>query len=169
MRVESRPALTYCALPVEVTMSTLTSAMGPAIDELERYMDSRGIQPSGPSLLRYRTVSERAPFIVEVGWVMEETPWIDVPFVADTLPAGRYAVAVHEGPYSQLSATTGELLDWGRAEHMIFDVIHTSEGSEWASWYELYTGVPAYGPDGPAGTVEVCVGVIDERQRHDAR
>jgi AraC family transcriptional regulator len=169
MRVESRSAVTYCALPVEVTMRTLAAALSPAFEELERYMASRGIQPSGPSLVRYRTVSERAPFVVEVGWVVEESPWIDMPFVADTLPEGRYAVAEHHGPFAQVSAITGELLEWGRSEEMVFDVIHTVEGSDWASWYELYSGDAVYGPHGPAGAVEVCLGVIDERPRHDAR
>lgn len=161
MRLEHRPGIAYCALPVDVTMATLAAVVPDAMDDLERYMASRGIQPTGPSLIRYRTVSEHHPFTIEVGWAVEHGPWIDAPFIADTLPAGRYAAASHVGPYSELHAVTSALLEWGTDEGAIFDVIRADNGDHWLSWYELYADDPVEGPDGPEGAVEVCLRVLD--------
>lgn len=160
MRLEQRPAMAYCALPVDVTMATIAAVVPDAVDDLERYMASRGIQPTGGTLMRYRTVSEEHPFTVEVAWVVEHGPWIEAPFVADAVPAGRYAVAIHDGTYGDLSAVTSELLDWGVQEGVVFDVIR-ADGEHWSSWYELYTTEPVDGPRGPQGRVEVCLRVLD--------
>ena len=158
-RVEHRAAVVYCALPVSVRMDTIGADVPGAYDELETYMSSRGIQPAGPALLRYRTISETAPFVIDVGWVTEEAVWIDSPYVADVLPEGDYVVLTYEGPYADLSAATGRALDWATAQNLKFDAQTQSAGDDWASWYELYETDPVDGPRGPEGTVTICLKV----------
>lgn len=159
------PALTYVAARLEVTMDSIGERVGETLDELERYMASRGIEPAGPSLIRYRAVSVDAPFVIEVGWVTEEGIWIDAPYAADVLPQGRYVTATHVGPYSGLSASTGETLDWADAEGVRFDVASARSSGDgpvtgdayeaWGCWYELYVTDSVASPAGPAGTVEI--------------
>lgn len=155
--LERREALTYCAIPVDVTMGTLAAIVPGAIDQLEQYLGSRGIEPAGPSLIRYRTVSEQAPFTVEVGWVTEPGIWIDAPFVADVLPAGRYATLRHDGPYAELHEATARLHAWADQIAEPYDVTAGPAGELWECWYELYLDDPHVGPQGPQGAVEIGV------------
>lgn len=157
--VVRRAALTYCALPVRVTMDSLASEVPAAVEELERYMASRGIQPSGTSLIRYRTVSSAEPFVIDVGWVTEEDIWIDAPFVADVCPAGTYVELAHQGPFAELTAATARALHWGASHDVQFD---TQPDDAWACWYELYESDPIDGPTGPEGVVRICLKLRDD-------
>ncbi|PKQ27039.1 MAG: hypothetical protein CVT64_00900 [Actinobacteria bacterium HGW-Actinobacteria-4] len=165
------PALTYVAALVDVTMDSIGERVVEALDELERYMASRGIDPAGPSLIRYRALSEHTPFMIEVGWITAEGLWIDAPYVADVLPEGHYATATHVGPYGALGDSTDELLRWADAEGVTFAVANapgvpahggdlvigteSAPGGEWGCWYELYVTDPVESPAGPWGTVEI--------------
>jgi hypothetical protein len=149
------PALTYVAARVEVTMESIGERVAEAFDELERYMASRGIEPAGPSLIRYRTVSVDTPFVVEAGWVTAEGIWIDAPYVAELLPAGVYATATHVGPYGELGTSTGDLLHWADAAAVTFAAGVEPDDHEWGCWYEFYVTDPVEGADGPSGTVEI--------------
>lgn len=158
LRVERRAATTYCAVPIEVTMASIGERVPEAIDDLERYMASRGIEAVGPSLIRYRSVSDEHPFTIEVGWVTREDVWIDAPFVADALPQGDYAVSVHHGPYADLSAATARLLEWGAGAGLDFAAGRVGTGADaWECWYEFYVSDPVVGPHGPEGAVEICL------------
>jgi hypothetical protein len=149
--------MTYCALPVTVTMESIPARVAGALDDVERYLSSRGIEITGPSLIRYRFVSEVVPFSIEVGWLIDAEIWIDAPFMADVLPEGAYAMLTHEGPYSQLGVDTGTLLAWGEREGVNFDVKRADAGDVWTCWYEVYVDDPVDGPEGLGGPVEICL------------
>ena len=154
---ERRGALTYAAVVVEVTMDTLAEAIPVAHEEIERYLGSRGIEPAGPSIIRYRSISFDAPFTIECGWVIEEGQWIESPYIADLLDEGTYVVARHDGPYSGVGHTTEEAMTWGEANDARFNVLVGEAGDEWACWYEYYPTEPAMGPEGLQGRVDVCL------------
>ncbi len=153
-----RQALTYCALPVRVRMESIAHDVPCALEELERYMASRGIQPAGSSLIRYRSVTNGEPFVIEVGWVTHEDIWIDAPFVADVLPEGTYVTWHHDGPFADLTRATSEALVWGERHGAVYDI---HEGQAWASWYELYESDPRDGSRGPEGAVAICLKILE--------
>ncbi|WP_062210863.1 GyrI-like domain-containing protein [Demequina oxidasica] len=155
-RVENREPVTYVALPVTVTMHDIGERIGAAYTQLDVYLAARGINPSGPSLVRYRKLDMRGPFTIEVGWVIPENTWIDLPYVADVLPAGRYAVGSFEGPYAHLEEVTRETLMWADLKDLNFDVEPGVDG-KWASRVELYLDDPREGEEGLEGPVEVAI------------
>lgn len=159
-RAESREPVAYVALPVTVTMQHMGERIGAAYNQLDVYLASRGINPIGPSLVRYRRMDTRGHFTVEVGWVIAEGTWIDLPYVADTLPPGRYAVGSHDGPYANLADVTSETMMWADLQNLDFDVTPGDDG-EWASRVELYLDDPRAGEDGLEGPVEVAILTLD--------
>lgn len=160
-RAERREPITYVALPVQVTMADIGERIGGAYDQLDRYLASRGINPSGPSLVRYRVLDMDGSFTIEVGWIIAEGTWIDAPFVADALPAGRYAVGAFDGPYASLEEVTGETMMWADLQNLTFDITPAADGDDWAGRVELYLDDPREGPAGLEGPVEVCLLTLD--------
>lgn len=151
--LERRGALTYAAVVVEVTMGGLAEAIPRAHEDIERYLGSRGIEPAGPSIIRYRTISFDGPFTIEVGWVIEEGQWIEAPYIADLLDEGTYVVARHDGPYSGVGHSTEDAMTWADAHDVRFNVLD----DEWACWYEYYPTEPSMGAEGLQGRVDVCL------------
>lgn len=66
---------------------------------------------------------------------------------ADVLPAGDYLTTVHVGPYADLEAVTGELLDHAAAQGLRFDVHPSDAGDVWTSRLEWYETNPVEEPD----------------------
>jgi predicted transcriptional regulator YdeE len=93
---------------------------------------------------------------------MDDLAEIDPPFVVDTLPEGTYVVGWHNGPYSRIAETTREIIAWGDDQRVAWDTEPDAAGDRWASWFELYLTEPSFGPEGPMGSVEICVGICDE-------
>jgi effector-binding domain-containing protein len=160
--IERREASRYCALPAAIPVTDSARRIREAYRDLDTYLGERQIEDRGPSIIRYRRSSEKGPLDVEVGWIIDNLDRIDAPFVIDMLPAGVYVVGWHNGPYRRIGETTRELIAWGDERHVTWDVEPHPEGDRWASWFELYLTEPSFGPEGPMGSVEVCVGIRDE-------
>jgi effector-binding domain-containing protein len=159
--LQLRDPVGYAALPVTVTTRTMGESVGEAFERVGQYLNSRGIRPSGPGLIRYRQLNMEGPLVIEVGWVVPEDTWIDAPFVAEVLPGGRYAVASYSGPFADLVEVTTETLIWADLEGLTFDVTPAQGGEYWASRVEFYLEDPRVGPAGLEGQVEVCILTLD--------
>ncbi len=157
--IELREALRYCALPTSVPVENLATGIREAYQAVDLYLGDLDLDDRGPSIIRYRRVSEAGPLHLEVGWVMPDFADASPPFVVNDLPAGTYAVRCHNGPYSRIGAVTRELIEWGDAHDVPWDVQWEEESSRWGCWYELYLSEPSFGPEGPTGCVEVCLRV----------
>ncbi|WP_084079300.1 hypothetical protein [Demequina sp. NBRC 110057] len=164
--IETRQAIAYVGLSVDVTMDSIPARVDPAFEGLVRYLDVRGIVPLGPSILRYRRVMMTAPFTLQIGLVVDKIPWIDHPYVADWLPAGRYVVARQDAPYASIGALTSRAMTWGDGQGVDYALEVGREGGQgdgdtWESWYEWYPAPPTQGADGPEGPVEICLKLRD--------
>lgn len=160
--VESRPAIAYVGLSVDVTMETLPERVEPAFAELESYLAAKGIAPAGPSILRYGRVMMSAPFTLQIGLVVDHQPWVDAPFVADRLPAGTYVVGRQDGPYATIGSLTERTMSWGDEQGVAYALEiglegDRGDGDTWDAWYEWYPAPPTLGDEGPEGPVEVCL------------
>ncbi len=160
--IEWRGELRYCALPATLHGAEVQRQVREAYQALDTYLGERELEDRGPSIIRYRRSSEKGPLLVEIGWIMDGLVEIDPPFVVGTLPEGTYVVGWHNGPYSRIAEATREIITWGNDQRVAWDLESDPGGDRWVSWYELYLTEPSYGPDGPTGSVEVCVGVRDE-------
>jgi effector-binding domain-containing protein len=63
------------------------------------------------------------------------------------LPAGRYAVLRHAGPYDGLIGANAALQQWAHDRGLEFDVRDTPEGSAWGARFEEYITDPSGEPD----------------------
>jgi len=136
-------------------MQTIGERIPAAYEELARYLASRGIEPTGPSVIRYREVDPDGDFVIEVGWEIEEGQRIDAPYFADIMPEGTYAVLTHRGPYTGIGATTRVLMEWGDDAGVRFAWDDASEA--WDCWFEHYLTEPTFGPEGPEGSMDICL------------
>jgi hypothetical protein len=160
--IERRAEMRYCALPATLYGSEVPRQVREAYQALDTYLGERNLEDRGPSIIRYRRFSEDKPLEVEIGWIMDGLCEIDLPFVVGTLPEGMYVVGWHNGPYSRIAETTREVIAWGDDQGVAWDAQPDAEGDRWGSWFELYLTEPTFGPEGPIGSVEVCVGIRDE-------
>lgn len=121
-RIEERPEQSYIAIRRDVTPETFTDAIDSGFPELFALLRERGIEPAGPPFINYVAFdSQGAPSAIEIG-----APVPDGSPGADTLPAGRYAVLLHVGPFRSdsvpdLADAREELLAWGEREGVEWD------------------------------------------------
>lgn len=159
--IERRDAFHYCALPAILRGPDIPYQIREAYRDLDKHLGELGLEERGPSIIRYRRSSEDGPLDVEIGWIMPEPVAVAPPFVAGYLPEGTYVVAWYNGAYSRIAEATRELILWGEEEGVTWDVEPHPEGDRWGTWFELYLTEPSFGPEGPVGSVEVCVGIRD--------
>ena len=155
--IEERDVLRYCAIATAVRVEDLVHGIREAYIAVDRHLGERGLEDRGPAIVRYRRVSRGDPLSLEVGWVMPDVETAAPPFIAGQLPAGSYVVGWHNGPYARVGAVARELIEWGDEQGLAWDVEREGESERWASWYELYLAEPSFGPEGPTGSVEVCL------------
>ena len=72
------------------------------------------------------------------------------------LPAGRYAVLRHTGPYDGLIASNAALQRWAEEHGITFDSWDTPEGTAWRARAEHYLTNPAAEPDPSKWEVDVA-------------
>jgi hypothetical protein len=156
-RIEHRPALTYCALPLECKPAALGRSVPAAYRELDLCLAEHGIEERGMALIRYRRAVRDGPIEVEVGWLLHEPMAAEPGRISEELPEGDYAVVEYEGPYSGLAAIGRDATLWASVQEREIATRSSAGADEWESYYELYVTDPIAGSKGPAGVVEVCL------------
>ncbi|WP_084102432.1 GyrI-like domain-containing protein [Demequina sp. NBRC 110051] len=160
--IEERPAATYVGLAVDVTMETIPERVSVAFDALDAYLRSHRIERSGPSVMRYGRVMRSKPFTMQIGFQVADMRWIDHPYAADHVPAGRYVVGRYDGPYAGLADFTARTMAWGDEQAVAYAMEpgrdgEPGEGDSWDAWYEWYPAPPEYRDGVPHGPIEVCL------------
>lgn len=147
MDIETRAEQPYAAVKATVTPETFPK-IADRFPEVMRWLADRELPILGAPFFRYLRVSGDE-FEVEAGIpTIAEVPGEGDIFTA-TLPAGQYAVAVHEGSPDGLAAVTDELL----AHAVRFD----RDGDRWGARLETYFTDPAVEPDQSKWTTEVAI------------
>lgn len=158
--VASREAVTYVALPVSTSMSSLSEDVAAGFRRLDQAVLRLGLDVLPATLIRYRTVALDGPVAVDLGVVLDPRyppPSVVEPLRVDALVAGHYAVADQRGPYAWIGGLTRELMTWADVRGMDCAMTPTEAGDAWECWYELYPEPPVEGAKGPEGPVEVCL------------
>jgi effector-binding domain-containing protein len=79
---------------------------------------------------------------IQFGVPLAAVPPADGEIVTGVLPAGRYATLTYHGPYDQLTAANGALIDWVLQNALEFDAESTPQGERFACRFESYTNDP---------------------------
>ena len=159
-QLQERAARPYAGIRTSVTMDGLSAAVDEAFPELFGWLASRALEVAGPPFIRYHVIDMQAELEIELG-VPADVP-VDAA-VGDrgrirpgTLPAGRYVVLRHVGPYDGLVAGNAALLDWAREHAIALDSWDTSHGTAWRGRVEHYLTNPAAEPDPAKWEVDIA-------------
>ncbi|MFC3894720.1 GyrI-like domain-containing protein [Lentzea rhizosphaerae] len=151
MDIETRAAHPYAAVRATVTTETFAK-IADRLPEVVQWLADRELPVLGAPFLRYLRVTGEE-FEVEAGIpTIAEVP-ADGDVFTSTLPAGQYAIALHEGSPDGLAAVTDRMLA-GTAR---FD----RDGDRWGARLETYFTDPAVQPDPSKWTTEVAIRLAD--------
>jgi len=146
-QIQERTAQHYASIPVTVAMDGLSGAIDSGYSELFGWLASQGIPPAGPPLIRYLVIDMAGELRIELAVPVAAPITASGRIQPGTLPAGRYAVLRHTGPYDGLIASNAALLRWAQEHGIELDTWDTAEGSAWRSRTEHYLTDPSQEPD----------------------
>ena len=115
--------------------------------ELFAWLSSHGVAPAGPPFFRYNVMDMGGQLDMEAGVPVATATEGNGVVVAGVVPAGRYATATHVGHPQELMMATKELLDWGSAQGLKWDMSAGDGGERWGSRLEIYLTDPSQEPD----------------------
>ncbi len=144
--VVDRPAQPYVALRDVVPMDRV-SVVADRFGELFGWLGQRSLNPVGPPFLRYRVIQADGRLDMEAGIPVGGEVSAEGAVSVDVLPAGRFLMAEHLGPYSGVGALTADLLAWAHDHLLSFDQHAVALGEEWGCRLEIYPTDPRQEPD----------------------
>jgi len=139
-----RPARRYVGIKATVTIP-FGATLDRLFPEIFGWVGAQGLTPSGAPFVRYYDTSDMARGIeIEVGVPVDGAAAGDERVSVGEIPAGRYVVAVHTGPYDALMESTRAFLEWGKQN----GVTWAQDGAgRWLGRVETYLTNPAEQPD----------------------
>jgi effector-binding domain-containing protein len=158
-RIQERAAQHYAGIERTVPMGGISGAVDEAFPELFGWLGSCGIEPAGPPFIRFLVIDMAADLRLELGVPVGAPVAGSGRVQPGVLPAGRYVVLRHIGPYDGpdgLIAANAELQQWARARGVEFDTWDTLDGSAWRSRVEHYLTDPSTEPDPAKWEVDVA-------------
>lgn len=138
-RLEARAARPCVVIRNRVTMAQLPTDLPPQSPELVRWLEARGLAPSGPAFWRYPVIDMAGLMTVDVGFPVAEPVQGDDRVTADTIAGGTYLTATYHGHPQGLMQATSDLLAWAGEHGVVWDKRPDGErGEAWRSRIEWY-------------------------------
>jgi effector-binding domain-containing protein len=155
-QIQQREAQPYAGIRTSVTMDGLAGAVDQTFPELFGWLAERGIEVAAAPFIRYLVIDMQGELEVELGVPADVQAADGGRIRAGILPAGRYVVLRHVGPYDGLVASNAALLDWAREHEVALDSWETDRGTAWRSRVEHYLTNPAAEPDPSKWETEIA-------------
>jgi effector-binding domain-containing protein len=105
------------------------------------------VAPAGPPFFRYNVIDMERQLDVEAGVPVEAAIEGDERVLVGLLPSGRYATAMHTGPYDGLIGAVDSLLRWADSRGLDWDKSSGDDGEHWGCRLEIYLTDPSKQPD----------------------
>jgi effector-binding domain-containing protein len=149
-RIEERTAQHYAGIQATVPMGGISAAVDEAFPELFGWLAGTRTAPAAPPFIRFLVIDMEALLQLELGVPVAVPVTGSGRIKAGVLPAGRYVVLRHIGPYDGpdgLIPANAALQQWAQEHGVEFDMRDTPEGSAWGSRFEQYITDPSAEPD----------------------
>ena len=146
-QIQARAAQPYVAIRRTVTMDGISGAVDEAFPELFGWLAGNGIAVGGAPFIRYLVIDMAGELQIELGVPVSAPVAGSGRIQPGVLPAGRYAVLRHTGPYDGLVASHAALQQWAAEHGVQFDTHDTAQGSAWGGRVEHYLTDPSQEPD----------------------
>jgi len=154
--VEQRAGQPYAGIRMRVTMAGLAGSVDQGFPELFGWLAGHGAVPAGPPFIRYHVIDMDRELDIELGVPADVTPDGGARVRPGVLPAGRYVVLRHTGPYDGLIASNAALQEWAAEHGMALDSWDAPGGTAWCGRVEHYLTNPAAEPDPAKWEVDVA-------------
>jgi len=156
VQIQRRDAQPYAAISERVTMDTLSGAVDQAFPELFGWLAEQAVAPTGPPFIRYLVIDMAAELQIELGVPVGMKIGGGGRILTGVLPAGRYVVLRHVGPYDGLAASNAALQQWAQEQQITLDSRDTPDGMAWRGRVEHYLTNPATEADPSKWEVDVA-------------
>ena len=146
----------YAGIPIKVTLAEWSKANA-LVPELFGWLARHGIAPTGGPIYRYHTIGDiDREFDLEIGVPVASPVDGDGRVLAGSLPAGSYAVIVHEGHPDRQEHSHAALQARAAAQRLEFDKRGEGCDEVWTARYETYLTDPAVQPDPEQWSTEIA-------------
>jgi len=145
-QITERADQPYVAIRANVTMAQLPG-FADRLGEVFGWLAEHGVAPAGPPFFRYNVIDMERQLNVEAGVPVPTAAEGDDRVIADVLPAGRYATAIHVGHYDGLIGAVDNLLQWADSQGLEWDKSSADDGEHWGCRLEIYLTDPSQQPD----------------------
>jgi effector-binding domain-containing protein len=146
-RIEERAEQPYVAVRTRVAMGRIGEDAAPLLGEVFGWLAAHGAAPAGPPFFRYLNIDMERELEIDIAVPVAGDVEGDERVQRLAVPAGRYATALHTGPYDGLLEATESLLRWGDEQGVSWDATPTADGERWGARLEIYLTDPAEEPD----------------------
>jgi effector-binding domain-containing protein len=156
----------YAAIRTQVPIP-FGKYLPPLWQEVQAWMKSSAISPSGPPFIRYLTTDMSKKLDIEVGFPVAAAFAAGSAgsgrISAGVIPAGNYAVMVYTGSYrgKGLYKATVALLEWAKENAIRWDISLVDQTEWWGGRVEWYLTDPQEEPDPKKWQTELAFRVAD--------
>jgi effector-binding domain-containing protein len=158
--IVTRAEQPYVAIRARVAMTEL-GGVADRLPEVFGWLGVRGLAPAGPPFFKYNFIDMARELEVEAGVPVAAAVDGDGEVVSGVLPAGRYAILIHQGYPSELVGATKELLDWAAGQGLSWDASPDGTGERWGARLENYLTDPREEPDMSKWLTELAFRLAD--------
>jgi effector-binding domain-containing protein len=152
-----RPAQPTAAIHASAPAHQLAGVIDRSFRTLSAWLSGRGLEPAGGPYVRYLLIDMGGELELELGVPVAAPVRAAGDVLAGTLPAGRYAVVVHEGHYAGLREATALLLQSAQGLGVAWDTAPSPRGDRFAARLETYFTDPAKEPDPARWRTEIAI------------
>ena len=129
-------------IKTKTSVQDMPTILGAGYGEIMGYIQEIGAQPTGEAFVIYYNM-DMSNLDIELGFTVAEKHSDKGRIKASNIPSGKYAVALHVGPYNTMTKTYDEL-----------NAYILKEGHEAKTWvYEVYLNNPQENPEEEAKTM----------------
>jgi effector-binding domain-containing protein len=159
-----RLAQPYCALRVQLHREAIGETVPSLFIKIFGWLASNDVEIKGPSIIRYLMVNYNSGEVqIDVGVLTASLINKNDSIQCDVIPSGFYATVLHQGEYSGLMETTGELLEWGKENLISWQVVEKSNIYLWRGRIETYLVGPSDTPDSQEWKTEISILLTERR------
>ena len=144
---EPRGSQPYVGVRRTTTIETFPQVVDSGWPVVFGWLADHDVAWAGAPFIRYRTIDMQGELDVDLAVPVAAGVGGDGEVRADALPAGRYLVLRHVGPYAGLLDANASLRQWAGDHDVELAMEQTGKHEAWLSRIEHYPTNPAEEPD----------------------
>jgi effector-binding domain-containing protein len=146
--VETKADQPFAAIELTLAQPEISGTAPPLIQDVIDWVKAKGGELTGPPFFNYVAFLPGGKMTMHVGMPTAKVLAGDDKIKTGSIPAGRYAVVTHTGPYHELYEANMELDKWARDKGFEFAGEEKGDKFVGATRLEIYHKDPGEDPSG---------------------